>query len=154
MALKEFKDYPNTETPIDAKNLNFNFNELDQKIDDEVTNNTQIDYTTGGAAVKCGYQIDGKDVYVKRIFCETFPNNTDKTWPIGIDLSKHTIIKIEGYCKSKTNNVGFPLPFSNPSNLGMSIMVNLTNDNNINVTTGIDRSAYDGWFNIYFIERE
>ena len=28
MALKEFKDYPNTETPIDAKNLNFNFKEV------------------------------------------------------------------------------------------------------------------------------
>ena len=28
MALKEFKDYPNTETPIDAENLNFNFNEV------------------------------------------------------------------------------------------------------------------------------
>ena len=154
MALKEFKDYPNTETPIDAGNLNFNFSELDQKIDDEVTNNTQIDYTTDGNAVKCGYQIDGKDVYVKRIFCETFPNNTNKTWPIGIDLSKNTIIKVEGYCKSKTNNVGFALPFANPKTLEMSIMVNLTNDNNINVTTGIDRSAYDGWFNTYFIERE
>ena len=152
MALKEFKDYPNTETPIDSINLNFNFSDLDQKIDDEIANNTQIDYTTGGNAVKCGYQIDGKDVYVKRIFCETFPNNTNKTWPIGIDLSKNTIIKVEGYCKSKTNNVGFALPFANPNTLGMSIMVNLTNDNNINVTKGSDRSAYAGWFNIYFIQ--
>lgn len=29
MALIEFKDFPNTETPIDSENLNHNFNELD-----------------------------------------------------------------------------------------------------------------------------
>lgn len=28
MALKEFKDYPNTETPINSGNLNFNFKEV------------------------------------------------------------------------------------------------------------------------------
>lgn len=140
MALIEFQDLPNTTTPINAANLNNNFSELDGKID----SNTNEDFLTDGNAVKCGYQIDGKDVYVKRIFCETFPNNTDKTWPIGIDLSNYKVIKVEGFCKSKTNNVGFALPFAHPKTLGMSIMVNITNDNKINVTTGIDRSAYDG----------
>ena len=150
MALIEFKDYPDTTTPQNAENLNYNFNELDEKID----RITQKNFETSGIAVKCGYQIDGKDVYVKRIFCETLPNNTDKTWPLGIDLSNNTIIKVEGYCKSKNNNVGFALPFAHPKTLGMSIMVNITNDNKINITTGYDRSAYDGWFNIYFIERD
>lgn len=32
MALKEFKDYPNTDTPINSTNLNFNFNELNTLI--------------------------------------------------------------------------------------------------------------------------
>jgi hypothetical protein len=31
MALIEFKDYPNTETPINANNINNNFNELNEK---------------------------------------------------------------------------------------------------------------------------
>ena len=31
MALKEFKDLPNTDTPINAENLNYNFNELKTK---------------------------------------------------------------------------------------------------------------------------
>ena len=32
MALIEFKDYPNTSTPLNAENLNNNFNELKNKI--------------------------------------------------------------------------------------------------------------------------
>ena len=32
MALIEFKDYPNTDTPLNAENLNHNFNELQEKI--------------------------------------------------------------------------------------------------------------------------
>ena len=57
MALIEFKDYPNTSTPLNAENLNNNFNEVKHQ-----------DIVTGGEAVKCGYKIDGKDVYVKRMF--------------------------------------------------------------------------------------
>jgi hypothetical protein len=33
MALIEFKDYPNTSTPLNAENLNNNFNELKEKIE-------------------------------------------------------------------------------------------------------------------------
>lgn len=116
-----------------------------------VNNVTQANITTDGSAVKCGYKIDNKDVYVKRVSFGSLPNNATKNVATGIDLSTHTVIKIEGYCKANGNNVGFPLPFSNPGNLGYSIMVNMTNNNEISVTTGIDRSNYTGWFNIYYI---
>lgn len=32
MALKEFKDYPNTDTPINTTNMNYNFNDLNNKL--------------------------------------------------------------------------------------------------------------------------
>ena len=121
------------------------------KIDDEVTSNTQLDYTTGGVAVKCGYQIDGKDVYVKRINFGALPNNGTKTVATGIDFSKYTLIKIEGIAKFANNNIAFSLPFAHPSMLSYSIMVNIDNSNNIAVTTASDRSGYNGSFNIYYI---
>lgn len=134
-------------TPLSANNLNQLQTNLYDYVDEEKTTS----FTTDGSGVKTNMKIDNNFVYVKRIFCETLPNNTSKTFDLGIDLSTHTIIKLEGYCKSKSNNVGFPLPFTNVSTLGLSIGVNITNDNKINIATGNDRSNYNAWFNVYYI---
>lgn len=147
MALIEFKNKPSTDSPINANNLNHNFNYLK----DQIPINIHENFSTDSLAVKCGYKIDGKDVYVKRIFFGDLPNSEIKEVDTGIDFSQYEIIKIEGYCKYKNNNVGFPIPFVNPTNLSLSIMVNITDNNCIQILTGNDRSNYVAWFSIYFI---
>lgn len=72
MALIEFKNLPNTDTPINADNLNNNFKEVNHE-----------DIVTNGGAVKCGYKIDGKDVYCKIVYFDA-PNATSLTISSGI----------------------------------------------------------------------
>ena len=115
-----------------------------------VNGNAQQDITTGGAGVSCGYVIDNKPVYVKRINFGALPNNTTKTVNLGIDLNNYQVIKIEGYCKYSSNNIGFPIPYPN-ANSNNIITVNINNSNQIVVGTGTDRSSYNAWFNIYYI---
>ena len=112
----------------------------------------EINYNiiTDGEAVKCGYKIDNKDVYVKRINFGALPNNTSKSVNTNIDFNQNTLIKIEGIAKYNSSNVAFSIPFINPYNLSFSIGVNIEKDN-IVVTTGSDRSSYNGIFNIYYI---
>lgn len=105
---------------------------------------------SGGNAVRTNRKIDGKWVYTKRIIFGDLPNASTKNVATGINLNNYAIDRIDGYCKSKTNNVGFAIPFANPGNLSYSIMVNMTNNNEISVTTGIDRRSYEAWFDIYF----
>ena len=114
-------------------------------------NQIQQDYILDGNPVKCGYKIDNKDVYVKRINFGSLPNATSKSVATGINFNNHTLIKIEGIAKYSGNAIAFALPFAHPSRLDFSIMVNIDASNNIVVTTGTDRSSYLGYFNIYYI---
>lgn len=116
-----------------------------------VNNVTQANITTDGNAVKCGYQIDGKDVYVKRIYFGALPNEASKTVATGIDFSTHTLIKIEGIAKYATNSIAIPIPSVAPATLAYTVMVNIDASSNLVVTTGSDRSAFNAWFNIYYI---
>ena len=76
MALKEFKDYPDTSTPIDSENLNYNFNEIDDTLDDlnnkinDLTNlaegNGEIDYTyvESNSENRIIYKTYGRSTYI------------------------------------------------------------------------------------------
>lgn len=115
-----------------------------------VNSNDFEDVTTDGAATKCGYKIDGHDVYVKRVNFGALPNNTSKTVASGIDFASHTLVKLEGIAKYSANNVAFPIPYAHASTIGNNIAVNIDNSNYIVVTTGTNRSSYNGIINIYF----
>lgn len=141
--MKKINFVNNSEPYLNAENLN----QMQNNMEDV----TQRDIVTDGTPVKCGYKIDGKDVYVKRINFGALPNNTNIAKPTGIDLTTKSIIKIEGYCKHDSTSIGFPLPFAHASNLSYSIMVNIDTNGNIVVTSASDRSNYNGWFNIYYI---
>jgi hypothetical protein len=141
--MKKINFVNNSEPYLSSENLN----QMQNNMEDA----THRDITSGGNPVKCGYKVDGKDVYVKRINFGALPNNTNITKPTGIDLTTKSIIKIEGYCKHNSSSIGFPLPFAHPLNLSYSIMVNIDASGNLVVTTASDRSVYNGWFNIYYI---
>ena len=100
MSLIEFKNLPDTSTPLTADNLNNNFEYLDDKIPSVL--NTQNNSTTD--AYSCDYLND----------CETYSTNevkTNKTWidnkpiyrrvftlntPILLNASWQNIFSIEG----------------------------------------------------------
>ena len=104
--------------------------------------------TTGGSAIKAGYQIDGKDVYVKRINLGTFPSSGDKDVSLGVTVNR--VIAIEGSAYRSTDGTFFPLPFisTNPS---LNIAVWVQGGTLIRISVGTDRSALVGWVDVYYI---
>ena len=89
--------------------------------------------------------INNKPIYRKVIDIGNLPDNTTKSVASGVNFNNATLVKMYGICKHSSNNVSFPLPFSNPSTLGFSIMLNMDNSNNIVITTGTDRTGYYGY---------
>lgn len=67
MALIEFKDYPDTSTPLNAENLNNNFNELNKAIEQEKLKTQVYEglFTNVGNSSETGVNVD---------FSTMFPN--------------------------------------------------------------------------------
>ena len=63
MALIEFKNLPDTTTPITAENLNYNFNELNNNFNELNDRNV---YSTEEKVI--GTWIDGKPIYRKTVY--------------------------------------------------------------------------------------
>lgn len=79
----------NSEPYLSAENLN--------QMQDNMENATQRNITTDGEPVKCGYQIDGKDVYVARRSFATSSSETNNSTSIDIsDLGYSEISEISG----------------------------------------------------------
>lgn len=83
MALLEFKDYPNTTTPLNAANLNNNFNELKRNVCTAVTNGRPV------ISVSTAYEIKRLPLDVATISGTklTFNNSTDEI-EIGTGITK------------------------------------------------------------------
>lgn len=128
MALIEFKDYPNANTPIDSDNLNNNFSELNNgKLDklavkiENVTSDTdtyscnyinQIEndaknvYSTTEQVV--GIWIDGKPLYRKVLSVTGLPGNTIKS--IAYNITNLNEIWIEnGFAKRDVRIITLPM---------------------------------------------
>lgn len=100
MALIEFKNLPDTNTPINAENLNHNFNELNKS-------NT---YSTEEKVV--GTWIDGKPLYRKTI---SFNDTFSASYPIEKEhnISNVSTIFIDtahSFIVDTSNNKSIPLP--------------------------------------------
>ena len=117
------------------------FNQLQTNIEDV----TQRDITTDGEPVKCGYKVDGKDVYVKRVNYGTMPNATSKEVSHGLDITKITVLKVEGIARA--NNIYLNLPHAT-TDKDTDIM--FINWNNVYIRSGIDRSEFTAYIYIYF----
>lgn len=89
MALIEFKNKPNTTTPINANNLNHNFKELDER----------TNYSTEEQVV--GTWIDGKPIYRKIVQFTIGAINTANQHSLG--LTAETIVGWKGYFKNNDN---------------------------------------------------
>ena len=89
--------------------------------------------------------LDGKQVYRKRLSIGALPNTTTKSVKHG--LTNVTFIRLQGVA---TNDSGttIPLPFASPA--AESIVSLSVNNTNININTGMDRSNYAGYVDLYY----
>lgn len=100
-----------------------------------------------GPPARCGYKIDEKDVYVKRVKIQSLPSqaNQETSYDVGLNLSQIDVINLTGVAKS--NTVTFPLPFV--SNNQIIVYLN-QNTNKLIIQCTNDRSSYSAFINIYF----
>lgn len=145
----------NSEPYLSAENLNQMQTNMENAID-EVDKKTQQDITTNGDPVKCGYKIDDKDVYVKRVYFGNLPaENLGKTISTGLDMSKINIEDIRGRAinadtASPNYRYTYPLPYYTPYDTKMGISLEITPIGDIYIYCGADRSMYIGYVDIYF----
>ena len=129
MTLKEFKDYPNTETPIDAENLNFNFNELG-KLQNAITVGLAADFVQStGSAVK---------IPIDTILCKlgdklTF-SSSDNSIVIGEGIN---YVEVSGHImqKSSHSNLCGLYISKNAMSLNSAVAVSFSQINTVNVMT-------------------
>lgn len=134
---------------IDSNQMKTQTN-IEQMIDNKLSTETQQDVTTDSDAVKCGYKVDGKDVYVKRVNIGALPNATHKDVSSG--LSNITINKLEGVGIRTTDNLTIAIPYSAVNFLVAAMYVSSTNV--VRITSQADMSAYIGYMNVYFTYNE
>lgn len=121
------------------------------------TNATTLDtlafnVTDNGSEVKTGFKYNNKDVYIKRYYWSSPPNNTTSQLSLGFSLSATTIFKIEGFAISNSGNF-FPLISGDVNNdTNGTVQVLLINNDTIQLRT------YNGNFqtgkayaNVYYI---
>ena len=127
-------------TKANAKTMNTFQDNVENAIN-EISNLKQENFVTDGTAVKCGYKIDNKDVYVKRINFGNLPNSTLKDVNHNItNFSK--IVKIEGTALTNTG-YGYSIPNNN-------MLVFYTNEY-VRITTTTNESDYNAEINIYYL---
>ena len=93
--------------------------------------------------------IDGKPIYRKVVDIGTLPDTTIKSVAHGIS-SLGTVVKLYGMI---TNNIGYlPLPFVSPG--PANCIMCTASETTVDITTGIDRTAFSGWLAIEYTKAD
>ena len=132
----EFKDLPDTTTPLSASNLNI----LQDNIENAI--NTNDIYSTNEIVI--GKWINNKPLYRKVISTGNLPNTSVKNINHGINnLDKY--INMYGIVSDGTYSI--PLPYFYPSEMISTYGIGIEASNNlsINIITGVDRTGYSGY---------
>lgn len=164
MALIEFKNKPDTTTPMTADNINHNFNELNANVGNlsnlETANkNSAVDsinslksetfFNTSSEEAKCNFKYNNKDVYCKTVSLAV-PNNTDKNVSTGIN-SGYTIIKTEIIGRT-SDKVIIPIPYITTGGFIRASFWILSNQYVLELLTTYDATAYTAYATIYYIK--
>ena len=156
MALIEFKNKPDTSSPINANNLNNNFNELDNKIGDlnnlKTTNKTSIVDAINESLKYNSYSndeidtfqkwIDGKTIYKKIIYV----SNIDCTSE-GFKTVNHNIQNFDRLVDARYmfgNNTTYYQVFN-------SVITTLSvNSSNIRISINADWDPIPDWYFVLY----
>lgn len=166
-----FKNKPDTSTPINAYNLNANFNELNNKstgIDDKIGNLSDLEtsnknnivgsinslkdetiFNISSDEVKCDFKYNNKNVYCKEISLIA-PNNSTSSMNTGIS-SNYTIVKMETVGRA-SNKTTINIPYlSNSQFIRCNIWVS-GNTYTYELLSNHDASVYTVYATIYYIK--
>lgn len=135
MDLINFKDLPDTTTPINATNLNNNFNELDDKIEELKS----LNFLTG-VETALNIKINSKTVYAKLVEVGKLPNNSEITINVGFNTSNAQLISSDIYTLGSYQQ-------SLPSNSSYCLL----GPNGLIIGTSSYYSDYDAQAIIYYI---
>lgn len=133
MALIEFKDLPDTTTPITADNLNNNFEEL---------NNRSI-YSFNEIVI--GTFVDGRPIYRKTVYISSYPNASEVMYDVGL-INVDFTINVYG---NANNLIVNGARSANPQGAIDAFVEN----NLLKIATGnVDRSLHSGYIHIEYVK--
>lgn len=135
MALIEFKDKPNTTTPLNATNLNNNFNELVSKV-------------VKGQEIALNEYVDGKQVYRLYKNLGALPNNTSGSYQTGLS-SNYTCIKYQLFAIKGKQILS--IPFIDLNNTGY-ISSYLNDTSQLPASTNFDAREYNLYIDVYYVK--
>ena len=128
----EFKDLPDTSTPLTASNLNTLQNNIENAID------LASNYSTNETVI--GKWIDNKTLYRTVYNFGTLPDTDIKN--LAVDFSNKNIKKIYGYAKATSTGTVISLPFTTHT-LDNVIALSIQQGSKITVQTWADRTPFD-----------
>ena len=135
MALIEFKDKPNTTTPLNATNLNNNFNELVSKV-------------VEGQEIALNEYVGGKQVYRLYKNLGVLPNNTGGSYLTGLS-SNYTCIKYQLFAVKGKQILS--IPFIDLNNTGY-ISSYLNDTSQLPAMANFDARKYNLYIDIYYVK--
>ena len=92
--------------------------------------------------------IDGKQVFVKRIYIPQLPNTTNQNYNIGLP-SGVTIQNLDGYYKNNSSPEYFFINYlSSSGNYDIGTYIN--SSGLLTIVTKSNRDTYHGYVNVYF----
>lgn len=106
-----------------------------------------------GIEAKTNEFVDGKQVYVKRFQIESLPNNGSYPFDSGLDFREINIIRLEGVARYKSTGAVIPMNFSNPIATNEQIGLRCTQTGTITIYTGVNRSDYEGFVDMYYTKK-
>lgn len=132
----EFKNLPDTTTPIDADNLN----DLQDNVEEAI--NLVSNYSSEEKVI--GTWIDNKPLYRKIISTGNLPNTSVKNINHGIsNLDKY--INMYGIVSDGAYSIPLPYFYSSEMISTYGIGIEAPNNSSINIITGVDRTGYSGY---------
>lgn len=135
MALIEFKDKPNTTTPVNANNLNNNFNELVPKV-------------VEGQEIALNEYVGGKRVYRLYKNLGALPNNDGTSYNTGLS-SNYTCIKYQLFAVKGKRILS--IPFINLLNT-QYISSYLNDASQLPAKVNFNASEYNLYIDVYYVK--
>ena len=115
----------------------------------EEVEETNYNLITDGDGVKAGYQVDGNEVYVKRVNFGALPNNEAKIVDSGVPVGK-TIVDFYALIRKSSNYI-LKLPLTGETGITCALDGGVGNTNyKLTITTTSDRTAWTGMITFYY----
>jgi hypothetical protein len=105
---------------------------------------------TEGSVVKCGYSVDDKEVYVKRINLGSCPNSTYKLVDTGLIINNINVLNLKGIAIWNKYILTLPYIQINSDGLTTSSISIYLEGNSITINSSGDMSSGTAIVDIYF----